>query len=254
MRIKRTIVALVCTSALFFAGCSATDTDESSAENQSDSDASANGSDGTDETESPEIDTSDLPDVVAKVNDVDITKEVFLVDYEVQFDQAVMTSQGTEIDQDALKLDVADMIINRELLIQAAASEGIEASEEKVDEVLADVAAQSGLGSVEEFLELAAEQGIDADTMRSDASNQYLINTYIDEHVDVPDTSEEELQSQYDEVVETLKEQGANEDEIPAFEDVRDQLNAEAKNAEMGAAVEDLLEGLREAAEVSIYL
>lgn len=254
MRIKRTVLALICSSVLVIAGCSSTDSDAPKDNDSAGSSESTDGADDAGEPEMPEADVDSVPDVVASVNDTDISRDAFLLDYEVQFQQAAMMSQGAEVDQDALKLDVADMMINRELIIQAAAADGIEADDEKVDEMLEDAAAQSGLSSIDEFLELAAEQGIDADQMRVDAGNQYLINTYIDNNVSVPDTPEEDLRAQYDEVVEMLKEQGADEEQIPKFEDVRDELNDEAKSNEMTAAVDAHLKQLREAANVEIFL
>lgn len=253
MRLKRTILALITTSALFLTGCAADDGDSPKADNPSSSD-SGNSADGSESSELPTPDTADLPDVVASVNDVDITRETFLMDYEAQFDQAVAMGQGEALDQDALKASVVDMLINRELLIQAASADGIKATDEKIDEVLKDAATQLGLGSIDEFLELAAEQNIDAEAMREDAGHQYLINTYIDNNVEVADAPEEELREQYDSVVGFLKDQDTPEDEIPAFEDVRDQLNQEAKSLKMNDAVDGLLAKLREAADVSINL
>lgn len=249
MRIKRAALAIFCSSVLVLTGCASSESDDSP------SDDTQNSQDDT-STDQPQqqADVDDLPDVVATVNGSDITRDLFLIDYEVQFDQAVMMSQGAEIDQDTLKLEVAEMIINRELIVQAAAAEGIEATDEDVDEILQGAAAQTGLASVEEFLELGAEQGIDADKMREDAGNQYLINTYIDKMIQVPDAPEDELRAQYDEVVELLKEQGSEPDQIPSFEDVRDQLNDEAKNMQRTEAVDTHLNELRDAAKVEIFI
>jgi len=251
LRIKRSIFALICTSTLIFAGCSAADSDGSSGNKAAESGDNS----GPPETpETPEPDVSDVPEIVATVNDTEITRDLFLLDYESQFEQAVLMNQGTEPDQGELKRNVVDMLINRELLIQTSDADGIKATDEKVDEVLRDAASQSGLESIADLLAVGAEQGFDEETMRRDAELQYVLNTYIEKNFEVPDTPEYELRAQYDEVVEMLKQQGNSEEEIPDFDDVRDQLNDEAKNMEMTAAVDELLAQLREDAEVTVLL
>ena len=68
MRIKRSIFALICTSTLIFAGCSAADSDGSPADNAAESggsDSSGDSGDSSETSDAPEPDVADVPDVVA---------------------------------------------------------------------------------------------------------------------------------------------------------------------------------------------
>src|SRR5699024_10439920 len=66
-----------------------------------------------------------IPDIVADVNDGEVTKEDFEATYQQQFQQMAMQAQMSgqnmdEIEQDELKEQTADGLVGQELLMQEA--------------------------------------------------------------------------------------------------------------------------------------
>ena len=245
MSISRLLVAGTLVGALALAGCSAGAEDPEEATPAPTDAAPA----------APEADLDDLPDIVAVVNDEEITLEDFTSAYEPQLQQASMMQQqsGQEVDQDELKVQVADMLVNSALLTQAATASGIEASDEDVDGVLKDLATQNGLESVDDVIAAFDEQGIAEEDVREDAADQVRIDAYVAAETNVEAPSDEELREQYDQMVEQSKQQGG-EGEIPKFDEVKQQLADQAVSQEQNAAVEKIVTKLREDGNVDIKL
>ena len=237
---------------------------DANAEEQSSQEESASPEEGAggEQPEMPEADTSDIPEVVAEVNDTELTGEDFTVLYESQFQQMAMQSQmtGEEPDQDQLKEQTLESMIGNELLLQDAEEEGYEASEEEVDAIISDAAESAGMGSSEEFIEAYEEQGMDEEQLTSDAESQVLINQVLDQ-LDVPEPSEDELRELYDEAVAAQEgaegaegEEGAEEAEIPSFDEVRDDLETQATDEARSEAALAHVDELRSEADVQTHL
>lgn len=209
-----------------------------------------------------EPDLRGIPDVVATVNDAEITKADFVAAYTAQFQQqqAQAGTTGQPVDEDALKQQTAEGLVNNELLLQEAAERDFDATEDDVQEMLADYAEQSGAESPEAYLETLAEQGLEEDLAREQLADQVRLDQlFADEGVEEP--TETELRELYDAAVEQQKalsegteEEGAPEQEIPAFDEVRDQLADQARSQEQNEVAQALLETLREDAEIDIAL
>ena len=246
MSISRLLVAGTLVGALALAGCSAGAEDPEEEATPAPTDAAP---------AAPEADLDGLPDIVAVVNDEEITLEDFTSAYEPQLQQASMMQQqsGQEVDQDELKVQVADMLVNSALLTQAATASGIEATDEDVDGVLKDLATQNGLESVDDVIAAFDEQGIAEEDVREDSADQVRIDAYVAAETNVEAPSDEELREQYDQMVEQSKQQGG-EGEIPKFDEVKQQLADQAVSQEQNAAVEKIVTKLREDGNVDIKL
>jgi peptidyl-prolyl cis-trans isomerase SurA len=257
MPIKRTLVVLSLAAAVLLTGCS------------SDGDATGSGGEtaATGQPTSapgeaggvPEADVDDVPEVVAEVNGDDITRDEFLENYEGMLQQAAMQQQsagGGEVDQDALKTQVAEMLVDNRLLTQAATEAGIEASAEDTDAMLEEIAAQSGLGSADEVIAALGEQGFSEEDVRRDAAIQFQLNTFIEQETDVQEPSDEELKAQYDSLVEQMggAEAAPEGQEIPPFEEVRDQLAQQSVSEQQNAAAQEIVTKLREGADITVHL
>lgn len=260
MKIKHALAALSFAAVVTLAGCSgAGDTGDP---------AAPGAQPGADDQEAgsgeqmPEADLSDVPDVVAEVNGDEISKEEFTAFYEPQFQQQAMMAQqgGQEMDESELKTQVADQLVDNRLLIQAAEDDGIEASDEDVDAILEDVAQQNGLGSADEVIAALEEQGQSEEDIREDAATQHQLDTYIAQEADVSEPSDEELRQQYDEIVEQQSQAASDaggedgQEELPPFEDVRDQLADEAMTEQENAAATEIVTELRESADITVHL
>ncbi|WP_110590458.1 SurA N-terminal domain-containing protein [Microbacterium suaedae] len=253
MSITRSFLAASVVATLALAGCSAGgdgDAEETPAPTAT-ADDSANGA--------TEADLEGLPDVVAVVNGEEIGLDEYTTAYEAQLQSATIAQQqtGQAVDQDQLKQQVAELLVNNRLLTQAASDAGIEPTEDDVETVLMDAAEQNGLSSVEEILSAFSDQGISEEQVRKDAASQFQIDGYIDAETDVQPPSDEELREQYDAVVEQAQSQGEGADaagEIPPFDEVKSQLADQAVTQERNAAIEQILAELRESGEVEVNL
>lgn len=247
------------------AGCSTDGTtgDDASTSTAPD-DAAATSTAAPDEAAMPTVDLSDIPDPVATVNGEDITKDDFADYYESQYASATTQAQmtGTEVDEEQLQSDTLDLVVDATLLTQAAAEGGFEATDEEVEAFLEELATGNGLPSVEEFLALLEEQGMDEETAREEVATQLAIEAYIEAEADVQEPTDEDARAYYDEVVEQ-QEEAAGEDgaattapgsQIPAFEDVEEQIAGQLLQEAQTEATEELVAQLREDAEIESYL
>lgn len=212
----------------------------------------------------PEPEVDDIPDVVAEVDGAEISGEDFVTAYEAQFQQVSMQSQmgGAPVDQEALKQQVLDGLIDNELLAQQAEEQELAASEDEVDSTLEELASGNGM-ETEDFLAALEEQGLAEDDARTEVANQISTEKLIEQEAPVQDPSEEELQQRYDEIVEQQEAagsgdgaaaSGAPEMELPPFEEVRDQLAEQVRSEGQAAAVQEYVEELRGSAEITSNL
>lgn len=264
MKITRPLTAVGIAALLALAGCS-DDTgsgDAGSAEpDQTASDPAAD-PDGNPEADPesgaqmPEAEVDDVPDVVAEVNGEEITRDEFVGDYEAQLQQAAMSQDPSQIDQDELKQQVAQNMVDNRLLVQAAGEAGIEPTEEDIDTTLEDIAAQSGMTSSDEVVAALEEQGMTEEEVRAEAADQFQVMGYIEAEADITEPSEDELREQYDAYVEQMEQsgQGGEDAEMPSFEEMRDQLAQQAVSQQQNAAAEEILTSLREEGDVTINL
>src|SRR5690625_6156096 len=116
--------------------------------------------------------------------------------------------QGEDVDQAELKQQVAQQLVNNHLLVQTAEAAGISASDDDVASELEELAQANGLESTDELLEALEAQGMTEDQVRQDIANQYQIDTYLEDKIDISEPTEEELQEQYDDIVEQLQAEG----------------------------------------------
>lgn len=248
MPLKRSLAAISIVAIMALVGCSSDD------EGSGEPDASAGAEAGM-----PEADLEDVPEVVAEVNGEEISRDEFVRNYEGQLQQTAMQQmqQGTgeEIDQDELKQQVAQLLVDNRLLTQAATDAQIEPTEEDIDAALEDFAAQNGMSSADEVVAALGEQGVSEEEVRADAAAQFQVSTFVENEADISEPSEEELRQQYDAMVE--QQEAADEQqggEIPPFEDVRDQLAEQSVMQQQSEAVEGIVESLREEAKVTVNL
>ncbi|WP_035282120.1 SurA N-terminal domain-containing protein [Brevibacterium album] len=262
MRTAPALIALSAACALALAGCGSGGGDSSGQDPEAQAEQSAPAGQGGQEgaPAAPEADVADVPEVVAVVNGEEISRDEFVSNYEGQLQQSAMQSQqtGEEVDQTALKQQVAQMLVDNRLLTQAADDAGIEASEEDIDATLSDIAAQNGMGSAEEVVTALGEQGLSEEQIREDAASQYRVNTFISEEADIEAPSEEELREQYDGYAAQMEQAGGQGGqqpaEVPPFEEIRDQLAEQMVSQQQNAAAQEIVAGLGEDADVTINL
>lgn len=269
--LRRTLAALTLTAALgLTAACSGGQDDASQASDGGGQAAPAasdgggqaapgasdgGGAAGDPQAQQPqEADVSDVPEVVATVNGTEITKDDFVQTYQSQYQQMAMQQQagGQAPDEEQLKTQVAEQLVDNELLRQGAEDAGIKASDKDIDTTLDEIAKQSGLGSGDEVVSALEQQGISAEQVRQDAASQFAITTYIEQEADIAEPSDEELKAQYDALVEQQSAAGGSAEEVPSFEEMKDQLAQQATMQQQNEAATEIAGKLRESGDVTI--
>lgn len=208
----------------------------------------------------PEPDLENIPDVVAEVDGEEISGDEFSQSYEAQFQQLSMQSQmtGEEPDQDEIKQQSLEMMINSELLVNEAEEQDFTASDEDVDEYLSTMAEENQLESSDELVKQFEEQGLDEERVREDVRKEVLMDQVV-ETVDVDEPSEDEVKELYDTQVEQLEAmneqmEDGQQQEVPSFEELKPDLEKQAVQQKENEAVSAHLEELREDAEIETHI
>ena len=209
--------------------------------------------------ELPEPNLENIPDVVAKVNGEEISKEEFELTYTSMFQQIYMQSQmtGEEVDEDQLKEQTIEEMVSQELLIQEADNAGIEASDDKVEETLQELVDNNGMESKEQLLEALEEQGMDEQEVMNQLKTQVKVTQLIENETGDVEPTEEELQELYDEIVaqqEQMQEADGESVEVPNFEEMKPDLVGYVEEQKTAEAAQNLIEKLRDDADVEIYI
>lgn len=222
--------------------------DGSSASEKSDKEKS----DKKDDQAAPKPDLKGIPAVVAKVNGQEISKDEFVSIYQGQFQQQAMA--GGEIDQDQLKKQTANTMVETELLVQEASSNGFEATDKDIDNELKTMAKQNGM-KLEQFLEAMSQQGMDEQTIRAQLQDQIRVVGFVEKEAGDVKPSEKELRDYYDELAKQQKQQskGQGQDaEIPPFKDVKKDLEQQLVGQKQSEFADNLVKDLKKDADIDI--
>lgn len=247
------VVAAALTFAAYMVGPGSSDADagkDAAASASPSADASADAAEG------PQPDLDAIPDVVAEVNGEEVTKEEFVPIYEAAFQQAAAQAQmsGEQPDEDALRKQTADNLVDTELLMQEAESRGLEVTDEAVDAELTDLAEQNGMTSAEELLEAVEAQGVSADQAREQVETQALVEQLVADENGPIEPTDKELRAIYDQAKQQQAAAGGGGQEFPPFAQVRDQLVEQATSEETGRVATALVDDLRKDADITINL
>ncbi|MGM1017426.1 MAG: SurA N-terminal domain-containing protein [Actinomycetota bacterium] len=203
-----------------------------------------------------EADVSDVPDVVAEVNGVEISGEDFIELYEGQFAQLAAQAQATgeEVDQESLRSQTAEAMVDTELLSQEADERGIEPSQTELDAALEEIAAANQMESTDDVLSALGEQGLSEDDVYSQLTTQVQQEQLLAEEVGDAEPTEEELRELYDQAVAQQEQSGEEGAEIPPFEEVEPQIREQAVSTAQSEAYAALVGELREDADITVHL
>jgi peptidyl-prolyl cis-trans isomerase SurA len=257
MRSKRTrtLLGLVAAGAMLtLSACGGGDGDSASADQ--DASASDSPSASADASKGAEPDLEGIPDVVAEVNGEEVTKEEFVPIYESQFQQAAMQAQmsGQAPDEEALKKQTVDDLVDTELLSQEAESRGIEVSDDDVDAELTDLAKQNQMASAEELLKAVEKNGLTEEQARAQVETLVLIEQLVADEDGSPAPTDKELRALYAQAKQQQAQSGQKGQKIPPFAQVRPQLEEQAKAQQVGKVAQALVKDLRKDADITINL
>ena len=201
-----------------------------------------------------------IPEVVAEVNGEQVTREEFTLIYEAQLAQATADAEasGQAPDEEALKEQTANNLVDATLLTQEAESRGIAATGEDVDAELMSLAESNGLGSAQEFIDALKEQGTTEEQVRSQVELQVVVEQLVADEAGLSEPTEEELRTMYAQVKKAAQQQaqaaGGQAQQVPPFAEVRDQLVEQAQTEQVGTVAQELVAELRKDADITINL
>jgi peptidyl-prolyl cis-trans isomerase SurA len=199
-------------------------------------------------------DLEGVPEVVAEVNGEEVTRDEFAPIYSAQLAQAQAQAQsgGPAPDEEALKKQTVDDLVDTELLAQEADSRGIEVSGDDVDAELTTLAKQNGMKSGEELLAAIAKQGMDEETARDQVETQVMVEQLVADEDGPFKPTDKELRALYAQAAKQAKASGSGQ--VPPFAKVRDQLVEQARTQEIGSVAGALVKSLREDADITVNL
>jgi len=205
---------------------------------------------------SSEPDLDGIPDVVAEVNGEEVTRDEFVPVYTAAFQQAAAQAEmgGEAPEEEALKEQAVDDLVDTELLAQEAESRGIEVSDDDVDAELESLAEQNQMASAEELLAAVAEQGLSEDQARDQVETQVMVEQLVDDEDGPVQPTEKELRALYAQVKKQQAQSGQEGQSVPPYAQVHDQLEEQARNERIGQVAGKLLEDLRKGADITINL
>ena len=264
-RTRTALGALSVAAVLALSACgggSGSDSGDAAADSSASSSPSGSGSDGASDGAAagaqPDLDA--IPDVVAEVNGEEVTKDEFVPIYEAAFAQAASQAQmgGEAPDEEQLRKQTADDLVDTELLAQEAEARGLEVSDADIDAELTALAEQNGMKSADELLEAVEQQGVTAEQARDQVGTQVLVEQLVADENGPIEPTEKELRALYAQAKEQQAQAGQSgqggAQKIPPFAQVRDQLVEQATNQEIGKVATALVEDLRADADITINL
>ncbi len=184
---------------------------------------------------------SSQSEVVATVNG----EKISLDDFETQLEQTRQMSlqQGIELDEEELKTQVIDEMINRVLIEQEAEKEGITVTEEEVEEEINAII--ENIGGREVFEQELSNLNLSEEELRENIEKEILMNKYLTTRTPQDEVAtEEEMQAIYDEVSEGQ--------DLPPFEELEEELRSEVIRRKQSEIIEGLINSLREKADIDI--
>jgi peptidyl-prolyl cis-trans isomerase C len=171
------------------------------------------------------------PDAVAVINGVPISRERY--DQEIDRAKQRFTRRGQPVPEqinELIQKQVLDFMIGEELLYQECAKKGITASDESVDQQIAQ--AEARFGSEQEFNNALAKMGVTEEKLRGDIKRGLTIQKLVQQDVlDKIEVSDEEVKSFYDENQKMF----AKKEQVKASH-ILIKVNADADDAEKAEA------------------
>ena len=187
--------------------------------------------------------------LAAIVNDVTIPLANFEKNKK-QLEQAA-TAQGADVASESVQAEIKkqalDVLVNTELLKQAAVTAGIMVTAEQVDARYAEII--TSLGSEEQLQIKMAELGITTESLRKDIEGEIMVQTHLAKAVDVSKITIDpaEAKAVYDQA-------NTPEAKLPPFEQVKSEIESQLSLGKEQELVNAYIETLRTAAKIEIKI
>ncbi|ABR47023.1 hypothetical protein Amet_0798 [Alkaliphilus metalliredigens QYMF] len=204
--------------------------------------------------------SQDQGEVVATVNGASITREVF--ENTVERTKLNYQQQGIEFEGEegeAMLVQVREQALNsllqEEVLLQEAKEKGYDVSEEAIETELESMKGQ--FESEEEFEAALEFNQFTEDDLRNMLASEMAIEQFLQNELEEAPASDEEAQELYDQYAAQMKEiaeETGETEEMPAFEEVKEQLKMQIAQENQQELMAQLIDGLMEQSEIEIFL
>lgn len=176
-------------------------------------------------------------DVVTTVNDTEIKGE----EYNNVYAQTKSTMQmgGEDVDdQDEMKDQTLDILVQQELIKQDAEDKDITVSDDDVDEEFDEMKEDE-----DQFEGMLDQLNMDEEGLRDQLAFEMTVDKYMEEEFPDAEVSDEDAEEYYDQ----LKEQS---EDVPEFDDIKDNIKDQLEEEKQGEKLQEKAEDLEEKADV----
>ena len=187
-------------------------------------------------------------DVALRVNETTFTQQEFdgIVDQVTQEYQMY----GMEISEEDVREQAIDRAIQEALLMELASSEGLEASDDEIQQEFDQFMMMYGAQSEEEFLtQLEAEGFDDRDEIDDLLAMEVRLNKLVDLYGEDIEVTDEEVRDAYDEYAAQMAD---TDQEVPAFEELEGEIRDSLIQEQVNNILLDKIAEMEETADIEI--
>jgi len=184
--------------------------------------------------------------VVATVNGEKITK----AEYDIVFQQLLPQMEQSGLSNNAeylakVKTDILNGLVNDKLLLQNAKKSDIAVTEDDLKKEIEAITAR--VGGEEKLKALMLKEGTTEKKLKSDLTNQLLVQKYLFKNIDFnsPSVTEEEIKIFYDNA-------SQGQENVPSIESVSSQIKDQILKDKRQKLLSDFLEKLKASADINI--
>src|SRR5690625_344535 len=180
----------------------------------------------------------DEDEVIASINGTDIKG----LEYNNTYAQTKMMfgQQGLDVsDQDSIKEQVVDALVERELIMQDATEQGIDVSKKDVESELEKIKSENE----EQFTMVLEQFNLTEDDYKEQLTFELVLDEYMNSELEEAKVTDDEVKETYDE----LKE---GNEEIPEFDEIKEDLKADLSERKQMEMLEEKIEQLKDKADV----
>ncbi|MFW6318749.1 MAG: SurA N-terminal domain-containing protein [Bacillota bacterium] len=187
--------------------------------------------------------------VIATVND----EEIYESTWKKSVDRMMLSYQQQGIDVESeqgqmfveqIETQALDQLINQTLLYQEAKADNLVVDETEAQAELTEI--KEGYDSDEEFATALESNLFTEDELLELLKIELSITAYLDATLDEVTVTEEEKEAYYDD----YKEEADDEEEIPPYEDVEENIEAQLISQAEQAQVSEIISTLKESSEI----
>lgn len=196
-----------------------------------------------------EDETVDSDEVVAVVNDKDITGDLYNVVYTQTKINLANMGQDVEEELDVIQEATMEQIVNQELIRQNAEESGITVSDDEVEGELAELKTEDE----DEFHEFLETYDLKEDAFKDQISFALYHDKFLESEVSAS-VSDEEIEETYEDLKKQKEASDDEEEEFPSFDDVKDQLHENILQQKEQEELMDIVDELKDSASIEMKL